>query len=333
MQVFLCSAFLLLAAVIKDCERTLRRFLWGGNGTSQKHSLVKWSNVCLPRQEGGLGIKSLKFLNQVLFLKHIWNLLNDHSLWVQWCMLNLIRKHSFWTLPSYGFLSWSWRQILLLQNSALNHLVYVCGKGDRFSLWFDPWFHGSSIYATYGHRVIYDAGMAKSELVQVVIQIDQWCWPTTSHDLIDIQCRVQDIPITSSSDCIFWEAVGRLFSTKRAWESMRASAPPVGWAKLVWHPSCISNHALCLWLAVLGALKTLDKLTPLGIVPSACCMFNCGDNESVNHLFFSCSYTQHIWIEVLSKCKINRQILSWPNEIQWMVDHARGNKPPRLLES
>ncbi|GAV76599.1 hypothetical protein CFOL_v3_20072 [Cephalotus follicularis] len=173
MQVFWCSTFLLSAAVIKDCERTLRRFLWVGNGTSQKHSLVKWSNVCLPRQEGGLGIKSLKFCNQALLLKHIWNLLNDQSLWVQWCKLNLIRKHSFWILPSSGSLSWSWRQILLLRNSALNYLVYVCGKGDRFSLWFDPWFHGFSIYATYGHRVIYDAGLVKSKLVQAVMQIDQ----------------------------------------------------------------------------------------------------------------------------------------------------------------
>ncbi|GAV75301.1 zf-RVT domain-containing protein, partial [Cephalotus follicularis] len=74
-----------------------------------------------------------------------------------------------------------------------------------------------------------------------------------------------------------------------------------------------------------------DKLVPLGIVPSACCVFNCGDNESVNHLFFACSYTQHIWIKVLSKCNINRQMLSWPEETQWMANHARGNKPPRTI--
>ncbi|GAV71774.1 zf-RVT domain-containing protein [Cephalotus follicularis] len=102
----------------------------------------------------------------------------------------------------------------------------------------------------------------------------------------------------------------------------------MGWAKLVWHPSCISKHALYLWLAILGALRTLDKLSHLGILPSACCMFNCGGNESVDHLFFAFPYTQHIWIEVLSKCNIYRQILCWPEEVQWMADHARGNKPP-----
>ncbi|GAV80063.1 zf-RVT domain-containing protein, partial [Cephalotus follicularis] len=119
------------------------------------------------------------------------------------------------------------------------------------------------------------------------------------------------------------------FSTKRACESIRASVPPVGWSKLVWHPVCISKHAFCLWLAILGALKTLDKLAHLGILPSAGCLFNYGDNEIVDHLLFACPYTQHIWTEILSKCNIHQHILAWSEEVQWMADHERGNKLPQ----
>ncbi|GAV92141.1 hypothetical protein CFOL_v3_35522 [Cephalotus follicularis] len=114
MKVYWSSIFLLPSEVIKECERMMRRFMWGGNGNSFKQSLVKWSKVCLPWQGGGLGIKPMKAWNQALLLKQIWNLLTDHSLWVQWCKLKLIRKHSFWKTPSTGPLSWSWRQILLL---------------------------------------------------------------------------------------------------------------------------------------------------------------------------------------------------------------------------
>ncbi|GAV92425.1 zf-RVT domain-containing protein, partial [Cephalotus follicularis] len=331
MQVFWASTFLLPATIIKDCERTLRRFLWGGSGNSHKHSLVKWSKVCLPRQEGGLGIKSLKSWNRALLLKQIWNLLTDHSLWVQWCKVNLIRKHNFWTLSSYGPLSWSWKQIILLRKTALNHLRYVTGKGDKFSLWFDPWFHGSSIYATYGNRVIYESGMGLSVLVQEVIANGQWCWPTISSELIDIQSRALHIPITSSSDHIFWDKVGSPFSIKSAWESIRASAPLVDWAKLVWHSSRIPKHAFCHWMAIQNALKTMDKLFLLGIVHDTCCKFNCGGNESVEHLFFACPYTNGIWTEVLNKCNINRPILHWAEEISWLVEHTNGNKPPLAL--
>ncbi|GAV92486.1 hypothetical protein CFOL_v3_35865, partial [Cephalotus follicularis] len=80
MQVFWCSTFLLSAEVIKECERILRNFLWGSSGTPSKRSLVKWTKVCLPQHEGGLGIKSLKAWKQALLLKQIWNILNDHSL-------------------------------------------------------------------------------------------------------------------------------------------------------------------------------------------------------------------------------------------------------------
>ncbi|GAV67084.1 LOW QUALITY PROTEIN: zf-RVT domain-containing protein, partial [Cephalotus follicularis] len=263
MQIFWSSSFLLPASVMIECERILHRFLWGGNGSVFKQSLVKWANVCLPWQEGGLGIKRMKTWNQ---------------------------KYSFWSLPSTGFHSWSWRQILHLQGTALRHFIYSCGKGDRFSLWFDPWFHGTSIHALYGQRVIYDAGMIGSELLQAVIVNGQWKWPETSPHLLDIQ-RTQDIPISPCSDCIYWESVGQSFSSKAVWESMRDSAHTVEWANLVWHPSHISKHAFCLWLAILDAHRTGDKLLPLGIVPSARCSFNCGDNESMEHLFFACPYS------------------------------------------
>ncbi|GAV59049.1 zf-RVT domain-containing protein, partial [Cephalotus follicularis] len=121
------------------------------------------------------------------------------------------------------------------------------------------------------------------------------------------------------------------FTTKAAWESIRYFAPEVGWASLVWHPARIPKHAFYLWLSILGALKTRDKLLLSGIVPSAMCSFNCRDNESVEHLFFACSYTHSIWKKVLGMCNINRQSLPWPEEIQWMEEHARGKKFPQIL--
>ncbi|GAV87873.1 zf-RVT domain-containing protein [Cephalotus follicularis] len=273
----------------------------------------------------------MKAWNRALLLKLIWNLLTEHSLWVQWCKQHLIRKHSFWNLPTTGSISWAWRQILHLRNIALCHLVYICGREDKFSLWHDPWFHGRSISTVYGHRVINDSGIADSVRVQAVIANDHWCWLATSPDLIEIQYRVQDIPISTSTDRIFWGSVGQPFLTKKAWELVRESAPPVRWVNLVWHSSRISKHAFCLWLAILGAHRTRDKLLTLGLIHSACCLFNCGENESEHHLFFECPYTRQIWSMVLSKCNIRRSVLTWPQEIQWMTDHTRGNKFPKVL--
>ncbi|GAV73541.1 hypothetical protein CFOL_v3_17025 [Cephalotus follicularis] len=62
----------------------------------------------------------------------------------------------------------------------------------------------------------------------------------------------------------------------------------------------------------------------LGIVDSATCAFNCGDNENVAHLFFACPYSSYVWKKVLGFCNIFRSLLPWLDEIQWMVDHSRG---------
>nr|GEX87832.1 hypothetical protein [Tanacetum cinerariifolium] len=44
---------------------------------------VAWDVVCLPKKEGGLGIRKLDVLNKALMISHIWSLLNrKESLWV-----------------------------------------------------------------------------------------------------------------------------------------------------------------------------------------------------------------------------------------------------------
>ncbi|GAV89881.1 zf-RVT domain-containing protein [Cephalotus follicularis] len=98
-----------------------------------------------------------------------------------------------------------------------------------------------------------------------------------------------------------------------------------------WHSSCIYKHAFCLWLAIMVAHRTRDKLLLLGIVDSALCPFNCGENESTEHLFFACPFTQQIWMQILNMCNVKRQIAPWSDEIQWMIDHSRGNKFPQTL--
>ncbi|GAV69890.1 zf-RVT domain-containing protein, partial [Cephalotus follicularis] len=267
MQVYWCSAFLLPSSIAKECDRILRKFLWGGQGRGK----VKWIEVSKPMAEGGLGIKDLK----------------------TWCHVYLIKQSNFWSLPTIGLHSWSWRQILLLRPVAKEHLIYKCGRGDKFSLWFDPWMHGELVHTLYGNRVIHDSLLGRLALVKKVIREGRWDWLANSTDLVDIQISVQDIPISYTSDSIFWGELG-CSSTKLAWQSIRARSAEVGWHNLVWHPARIPKHAFCLWLAMRRAHRIRDKLLDWGVINSASCVFNCGEVESLEHLFFHCPFSQNI---------------------------------------
>ncbi|GAV82357.1 zf-RVT domain-containing protein [Cephalotus follicularis] len=94
----------------------------------------------------------------------------------------------------------------------------------------------------------------------------------------------------------------------------------------------IPKHALCLWLALRGAHKTKDKLLAAGVLHSDLCAFNCGERESLEHLFFQCPFPASIWMEVLGKCNISRTSLLWSDEVQWMTGHTKGNRYPASLK-
>ncbi|GAV93081.1 zf-RVT domain-containing protein [Cephalotus follicularis] len=324
MQTYWCNTFPLPVSIIKDCERVLRRFLWGGSGRSK----VKWAHVCKPQREGGLGIKDLRKWNEVLLVKLIWNVLKEQSLWAKWCHAYLIYRTNFWTLPTGGLLSWTWRRLLLLRPMVKEHFKYICGNGERFSLWYDPWLQGESVQALYGHRVIYDTGLGKLARVKDILSGGEWSWPQTSVDLIELQQRVQPIPISTVPDSISWVKAGEGFTNAIAWQVLRRRDSEVTWHYIVWHPHRIPKHAFILWLTLHGALKTRDSLLAIGIVQNASCVFNCGDTKTAAHLFFQCPFTAKVWTDVLRLCNIGRMVLPWEDEIQWMLAHSKGNHFP-----
>ncbi|GAV80056.1 zf-RVT domain-containing protein [Cephalotus follicularis] len=186
--------------------------------------------------------------------------------------------------------------------------------------------HGESVHILYGHIVIYDAGLGSSAHVKEVISEGRWNWPQNSSELIEIQHRVQDIRISPSSDCIFWDSSSQVFSTHKAWNGIRLPSSEVPWYNLVWHSLRIPKHDFCLWLALRGAHKTRDKLRAHGVLHSAACIFNCGEEETLDHLFFRCPYTNSVWMAVLAMRNIARPILPWMDEIDRMIHHSLGRK-------
>lgn len=60
------------------------RFIWSGKKDGRKISFVKWSNICISKDHGGLGLKNLKAMNSVLVMKIGWGLLsNPNRFWVK----------------------------------------------------------------------------------------------------------------------------------------------------------------------------------------------------------------------------------------------------------
>ena len=80
----------------KEIERLCSAFLWSGPELNNRKAKFSSADICSTKQEGGLGIRSLKEANMVSCLRLIWRILTSNPMWVNWVKIYLIRKSSFW---------------------------------------------------------------------------------------------------------------------------------------------------------------------------------------------------------------------------------------------
>lgn len=77
------SIFRLPKKILTLLEQKLNRFLGSGNTSEKAKAKVSWVKVCMPKDEGGLGLKSLTDWNKSAVLRHKWSLYTKAwSLWV-----------------------------------------------------------------------------------------------------------------------------------------------------------------------------------------------------------------------------------------------------------
>nr|GEW24782.1 reverse transcriptase zinc-binding domain-containing protein [Tanacetum cinerariifolium] len=98
-------------------------------------SKVAWEVVCLPKDEGGLGLRRLDHFNKALMVSHIWKLLSlKESLWVKWVHAYKLRGRSFWDIPLRGNMSWGWRKVLQIRPLIREFVWHNIGDGALTSL-------------------------------------------------------------------------------------------------------------------------------------------------------------------------------------------------------
>ncbi|VFQ68821.1 unnamed protein product, partial [Cuscuta campestris] len=74
-------------------EQKMARFWWGGGN---RHHWISWEKLCFPKEEGGLGIRDLKSLEDSFSLKLWWKFHQHNGLWARLMRSKYWREGDIW---------------------------------------------------------------------------------------------------------------------------------------------------------------------------------------------------------------------------------------------
>lgn len=93
---FCFCAFSLPRGCLKDIEKLCTRFLWSGEIGKKSIVKVSWTDICLLKAEGGLGLRNFLIWNSALNLKLVWQIFSSSgSLWVAWIKEHKLKRTCF----------------------------------------------------------------------------------------------------------------------------------------------------------------------------------------------------------------------------------------------
>ena len=186
-----CSLFIILKYTISKIEQNFSSFLRSSKIGNARHAKIRWESVCLPKKEGGLGLRRFKDSNDANVMKHIWNLFyRKDSLWVAWVGRLYLRQGS----------------LLQLRDRIRPFIRHKVCSGAGTFLWHDFWNSVGPLLPCYGEQIIYDYAIHSNALVAEVIGDGRWNWPiANSADLIVIKNSCVEYPLdVSRENIISW---------------------------------------------------------------------------------------------------------------------------------
>ena len=302
-----------------------RKFFWRGV-TSQQVCCptIKWSDIELSKELGGLGIGNIMHKNLILLFKWWWRFSEaDNSLWKR--IVKSVhdikgQKASADTFKKVKHGTWaqllsSDADTLKLRSIIEEGMLAKIGNGISTRFWHDRWCDIGILKRAFPR--LYTISLQKNLCVSQMgdWQETSWVWHLTwrrnlfewEHEEVQrLIIIIQQItPDRETEDSMVWKHSGSMiYPTKNIGaEMLEVRAPILSKAvfNLVWQKFIPPRAQLLVWLANLERLKTGDFLLQKGIIDTqrATCPFCNRDTESNSHILLTCNFSWRSWMEIL----------------------------------
>ncbi|CAJ2667177.1 unnamed protein product [Trifolium pratense] len=314
LPVYALSFFKAPSGIISSIESILIKFFWGGSEDIRKVSWINWNTICLRKEYGGLGVRQLREFNLALLGKWCWRMLVDREgLWFRVLAGRYgVERERLCEGGARGS-TW-WRELARIRDGGgeagrgwfREYVSRQVGDGSDTFFWTDPWVDGTSLRERYER--LFDLAENKSASVAEMFLRgwEAWEWRRQlrawEEELLG-ECQAYLLTISLQdhvSDRWQWRVdLDDGYTVRGAYQLLTTQDIVTldAASGLIWHRQVPLKVSICAWRLLRDRLPTKANLVIRGILSTEThlCAFGCGEVESAQHLFLSCSSFGLMW--------------------------------------
>ncbi|XP_075101861.1 uncharacterized protein LOC142177287 [Nicotiana tabacum] len=289
--------------------KTFARFFWSTKEEGRSRHWASWKNICLPKEEGGLGFRSLHDVSRALFSKLWWRFRTTKYLWSNF-MWNKYYKKELPMVVHFRGGSHIWRQMLNAREEVEHEIIWELKSGTN-NIWHENWTGLGALY----HVLPKDFPI--NEDLQEVEEL--WQWEAWDDQLLDqtfneeiaehIRLNVHYEGSEGYWDRPYWMPTpSGKFSVSSSWQILRHMADPNQEFKLMWIKDLPFKISFFLWRLWRHKIATDDMWRSQGqMVMSRCWCCQQPQEESIEHIFVTTA--SKVWNLFMGAARISVQLI------------------------
>jgi hypothetical protein len=137
---YIMSVYLLPDSTIKDIERMMNSYWWGGGANNKGIRWLAWDRLSYPKNQGGMGFRDLHNFNLAMIAKQGWNIMTKpHTLVARLYKSRYFPNSSFFESKLGHNPSYAWRGIWKARQILMHGCRWSIGKGNTIKVMGEPW--------------------------------------------------------------------------------------------------------------------------------------------------------------------------------------------------
>ncbi|CAN1751196.1 Putative ribonuclease H protein At1g65750 [Linum perenne] len=295
------------ASITSLIDSILRNFVWGSTPDSRKTHLLSWDSICRSKEQGGLGFRKARELNDAYLMKLGWTILKEPDrLWVQIFTSKYLKETTNGpTLRRKSGGSSLWRGIRRVWHDIATNCQHSIRNGQDTLFWTASWLDSGLSLADHALHELTDSDLQCS-VADMVKEDGCWDWSRLHHSLpphmISQVAGMSPPTPDGGDDDLIWgpDPKGR-FTIKSAYDIIATSRDPSPhntW-NFIWKWQGPSRIKHFLWLAAHDRLLSNAERHRRHMTVTDNCHRCTNVSETSLHILRDCTLARDVWLALL----------------------------------